>query len=343
MERKAVTNKKINDKKKVDKKTIDKKNIKTIKKVIKKEPINKLDTKKKNVKKQNEIKTSIKQPKQNKKTNIIKISKKANDIKIKEKAYEKINEKDIPLKNKKTNKRGIKLVVAFFLIGILVCCIYLILTLDTFDVKSYDVSGTNKYSNEEVLKSLALNQNENIFIQLFKIKSKNKINLPYIDNFHLSIKLPDKLLINLEDRKSAYMVYDKDNNKYYKLSEDGYILEESNIDKRDNKELLLYGIIFNNQVVLGEKINELDLVKIKLYKKIEVEYIKSGINSVITKVNFENSLTTITLDDKLNVVLPNDTNLKYNINFLKPIIEKLGKDSAGVIDMTKTNPTFSGF
>ena len=139
------------------------------------------------------------------------------------------------------------------------------------------------------------------------------------------------------------MVYDKDNNKYYKLSEDGYILEESNIDKRDNKELLLYGIIFNNQVVLGEKINELDLVKIKLYKKIEVEYIKSGINSVITKVNFENSLTTITLDDKLNVVLPNDTNLKYNINFLKPIIEKLGKDSAGVIDMTKTNPTFSGF
>ena len=66
------------------------------------------------------------------------------------------------------------------------------------------------------------------------------------------------------------------------------------------------------------------------------------INGNITKVDFENSLTTITLNDKLNVIFPNDTNLKYKMDFLNSILKKNG-DLQGVIDMTKNDPVFSIF
>ena len=69
----------------------------------------------------------------------------------------------------------------------------------------------------------------------------------------------------------------------------------------------------------------------------------SNINRNITKVNFENSLTTLTLNDKLNVIFPNNENLKYKLALLSEILKSLGEDAVGVIDLTKTDPTYSSF
>ena len=72
--------------------------------------------------------------------------------------------------------------------------------------------------------------------------------------------------------------------------------------------------------------------------------LKNAIASAsVTKVSFENALTIITLNDKLNVVFSDDKNLKYVIAFLSEIINNVGIDSIGTIDMTKKNPTFSAY
>ena len=63
----------------------------------------------------------------------------------------------------------------------------------------------------------------------------------------------------------------------------------------------------------------------------------------VTKVNFANSLTTIVINGKLNIIFQNDNNLAYNMSFLKGILEKLEENPVGTIDMTKTNPTFSSY
>lgn len=95
--------------------------------------------------------------------------------------------------------------------------------------------------------------------------------------------------------------------------------------------------------MLGKKINDIDLTKIQIYKKIEKEFNENKINGNITKVSFENSLTTITINDKLNIIFPNDTDLEYKMVFLKTILQSIPEDSVGVIDMTKTRPTYSSF
>ena len=44
-----------------------------------------------------------------------------------------------------------------------------------------------------------------------------------------------------------------------------------------------------------------------------------------------------------NIVDMVDMELDYKMSFLKGILAKIGEDSVGVIDMTKTNPTYSSF
>ncbi|MEG0873136.1 MAG: FtsQ-type POTRA domain-containing protein [Clostridia bacterium] len=215
-------------------------------------------------------------------------------------------------------------------------------TLPTFNVTKYRVEGTKRYQEQEVIDSLGLKPNENIFKQmLFSLNYKS--NLAYIAKVDLKFSLPNETIINVSERTSKYFAFDKEKNKFYKVSKDGEILEESNIDSKTKEELLTYGITFNDEVKMGEQINDTDMAKIATYEKISKQYTQSSIKGDITKVSFENSLTTITINDKLNIILPNDTNLKYNMTFLQGIIKNIGESSVGVIDMTKTNPTFSSF
>lgn len=302
---------------------------------------NKTNKTKNNVNEIKKIKVSTKKTPETKKIEGMQKTKKIQKLK---KVPEIKNIKNIKNeKIKRTKKSKIKIVVVFFVIAILVCVIYLLFTLQNFNVTSYKVTGTDKYTSEEIAQNLGFKQNENIFIQIIKSIKKDNPNLPYIESVNLKVNMPNEIKFDVVQRKSVYFGFNKEKNNFYKISSNGYILEETNIDEKTKEELLTYGITFNNEVVIGEKINDIDISKFQIYEKIKEEYLKSGIKGDITKVNFENSLTTITINDKLNVVLSNDTNIKYNINFLKTIMGNIGSDSVGVIDMTKTNPTFSSF
>ena len=175
-------------------------------------------------------------------------------------------------------------------------------------------------------------------------RDQNNINsLSYIQSVNINIVWPNKLDIKITERVSVYFAFDKEKNKFYKIDKEGYILEEGNITEKTNNELLVYGFIFDDEVILGSRIKEVDISKINIFNNIKEEFDKNSINGSITKVNFENSLTTITLNDKLNVIFPNDTDIEYKMSFFKSILSKIGEDSVGVIDMTKTDPVFSSF
>ncbi|MBQ8379639.1 MAG: hypothetical protein IJX34_02365 [Clostridia bacterium] len=54
-------------------------------------------------------------------------------------------------------------------------------------------------------------------------------------------------------------------------------------------------------------------------------------------------MTIITLDDKLNIVFANDSNLEYKVSFLKGIIQQNGGIVEGTIDMSIDNPVYSKY
>ncbi len=249
------------------------------------------------------------------------------------------NEKKV--KKKPINKkRRVFLIISFIIIGIIICLVYLMFNLTTFDVKSITVTGNKKYTSSQIVSKSSYKLNENVFLQYFKYKNDIIKDLPYVSSVTCKIVFPDGISLEVVEREPKYVAYDKEKNKFFKLDKDGYILEETTQDKKGKNETLVYNITFDNKVVLGEKINEIDLDKLKIFEKIVEEYNRVKINGNITKVDFENSLTTITLNDKLNIIFPNDTNLKYKMDLLNSILKK-NSDMQGVIDMTKTDPVFS--
>lgn len=247
------------------------------------------------------------------------------------------------IKKKKKGKKAFIIILIFLIIGVLASGCYLLFTSSTFDVSEVELNGTERYTKEEIMSSLNISLGKNIFIEFFSYNKENINKFPYLSDINLNIKLPNKIQLNVSERTSKYLAYDKEKNKFFKIDGEGYILEEGKIEEKTEDEMLVYGITFADEIIFGEKINEIDYSKILTYLNVKKEYEKSGIGMTITKVSFENSLTTLTLDDKLIVKFPNEIELEYKMNFLKGIIEKLPAESVGVIDMTKDKPIFSSF
>lgn len=244
--------------------------------------------------------------------------------------------------NKKKKNRKVKVISFFLILGILISLIYFLLNYSYFDLSEVEVSGFDEYTQEVIFEKYKIGYSTNIFIDYIKLK-KNKIpELSYIDKMEVDMVLPNKLVITITPKESYYIAYDKDTSKYYLLDSEGYILKEADINMK-NEEIILLDITFDDEVKVGTKINDIDYNKIITFCKIKSEYEKVINRGKITKVNFESSLTTITIDDKLNVIFPNDKELTYNMKFLKGIFDKLEEDPIGTIDMTKSNPSFSAY
>lgn len=237
-------------------------------------------------------------------------------------------------------KRNTKIKIIIFFVMLVTVCI-LLFTLPIFKISSIEVVGNSYYSSDNIITSSKIENGSNMFGQAIFTGCKYIYELPYISKAKLNIKLPNKLIIKIEERKSVFYAYDSENKIYYRLDKDGYILETA--DKRNEEEVILNGITFDSEVEPGKKINDVDMQKLEIYNKIYEEFKSSKISGNITKVSFESSLTTITINDKLSVIFPNLTNLKYNVAILKGIIKNIGEDSSGIIDLNKENPTFSNF
>lgn len=249
----------------------------------------------------------------------------------------------VTVKERKKKRKVARIIFFFVIFGAMIAGVYLLLTLKAFNLENVELNETMKYSKEDIVNKAGIEVGKNIFTEYFTSDKKAVTTLPYVESIKLKLKLPNEIKIDVVERTSKYFAYDKDNNKFFSLSDDGYILEEVDINSKKNDEILLTGVTFDDEVMLGKKINDTDLSKIETYKKIEKEFKKDEISGKITKVSFENSLTTITINDKLNIIFPNDTDLEYKMVFLKTILKSIAEDSVGVIDMTKTRPTYSSF
>lgn len=243
---------------------------------------------------------------------------------------------------KKKTKIKASTVIKFTLfIAIVVVILYLMFNFETFNLTEIKVSGNEKYTAEEIVSNSNLNIGENVFKQLF-YNLNTKIDLSYISKSSYGYSFPSTIVINVEERYPAYIALDKNSGKYYKIDNDGYLLEQCELTSKED-ELLIEGLVFGDNPQMGEKINEVYINKLDIYNNIKILLDKYQIIGNITKVNFSNSLTTITIDDKLNVVFANDSNLEYKVSFLKGILQENDQIVDGTIDMSIENPVYSKY
>lgn len=253
-------------------------------------------------------------------------------------------------KNEKTSNKELKkerkfkastILKIFLFIGICVIFVYLMFNLETLNLSNIKVEGNVKYTDENIIKNLNLEMGKNVFKQLYN-EENNKISLAYISELKYGYEFPSTIIVTVKERYPQYIALDKNTKKYYKIDNEGYLLEECDLTQKE-EELLIEGFVFEENPKLGEKINDTYISKLDIYNNIKQQLQNNEIQGNITKVNFSNSLTIITLDDKLNVVFENDSNLAYKVSFFKSIIIQNGGMLEGTIDMSVDNPVYSKY
>ena len=244
---------------------------------------------------------------------------------------------------KKKKKVNVRLIFFILILLIIASSIALLCTLSIFNLTTINVSGNSKYSIDEIVNASEFNLGKNVFLQAFGKHTEKVVSLPYVKSASIRYSFKGSISIDVVERTGYYVAYDKDNNRYFRLDQEGYILEEINISDKTNDEILIYGINFDNEVALGVRINDIDISKLAIYANIINEFRRADINDDVTKVNFENSLTTLTLNDKLSVIMPNDTEVRYKVALLQQIMLSISSDAAGIIDMTRKDPVYSTF
>lgn len=212
------------------------------------------------------------------------------------------------------------------IIGITILLNFLIILLCSsrlFNIKSIEVSGNTKLSDEKIISLSSLELYTNIFNFKRSNIVKNIKENAYIEDVKVSRKYPSTVNIEVEEREARYMLQFADS--YVYINNQGYMLEISN-EKLELPILVGFTTDLSN-IKAGNRINVDDLKKLNTVIKIYDSAKLNDMNELITKIDISNSKNySIEMASKGKIVYlgecSNYSDLKTRMLYLKSILDK---------------------
>lgn len=217
--------------------------------------------------------------------------------------------------------------------------VYRFSTSSKYNIYKVEFKNNQKYDAQTLTEVAAIPIGEKLYNISKKYIETNLQTLPYIENVSVKRVIPDTIQITVKEYDSKYFAYNKETDKYVRLTEQGMVLEVVEGEARQATELLVFGISFDDNLIPKTMIAKTELDKLNMYDKVNKIYSKSNIQKEITNIEFKEQNIILTLDYEISVIL-NDEELDYDINFLRSILEEI-EGKSGAIDMTKENPVFT--
>ena len=198
------------------------------------------------------------------------------------------NQKSQTNKSKKTSKNVTTRRNLLKVIGVIILLTFVIILLfssSLFNIKTIEVSGNVKLSDEKIISLSSLELYTNIFnFKKGNIVEKVKENA-YIESVNISRKYPSTVNIEVEEREAKYMLQFADS--YVYINNQGYMLEISN-EKLELPVLVGFTTDLSN-IKAGNRINVDDLKKMNTVIKIYDSAKLNELNELITKIDISNS------------------------------------------------------
>ncbi|MGN1043305.1 MAG: cell division protein FtsQ/DivIB [Acutalibacteraceae bacterium] len=201
-----------------------------------------------------------------------------------------------------------------------------------FRVKNINVQGSTLYDDSEVIEASGIKIGDSLIFKNSKFYEENIYkNLDYIDSVNIKKDFFGNITINLEPAKILFSIVQDE--KYYLVSERNKVL--GIMDELPPEVVVAQGIKFE---ISENKIKYNDEIKKQLFFKILENFKEYGLNYV-RKINVSNCESLeVVYDDRLNILLGSEEDLKYKISTAKEIITgKLSATDRGTLDFRSLN------
>ena len=194
---------------------------------------------------------------------------------------------------KQNLKKGVKLLSIIILIVTVILVIIKSITfikqINIFNISNVEVTGNKVLSFKDVVDILDLSSTNNIF-QISINKLKNKLELhPRIKTVKIKRILPDKLIINIEERDPVALINIKKDlgNNIYEIDAEGKLIgEEPHIQGYDLPIITDYQV---KDVILGDKVTNNSVISVlNSLKKINSEIY--NFNKIIAEININEEI-----------------------------------------------------
>lgn len=230
----------------------------------------------------------------------------------------KINEKEQRRlkKRKKRIKRAVKWTSLMLLI---IGSIVFAMTSPIFNIKEIEVINNDIVSKETIISLSRLTIDQNLFRFLKSDVEKSIKENPYIESVKVHRNLPNKIAIEIEERKRNFSLQFL--NGYAYINNQGYILEIS--EDKQNMPVLQGAETPEENIKPGNRLCNEDLEKLESVIRIITIAKEDELDGKITSIDISNKNEYIIYldEEQKTVYLGNDNNLNTKMLYVKKIIE----------------------
>ncbi|MBC8570104.1 cell division protein FtsQ/DivIB [Zongyangia hominis] len=248
-------------------------------------------------------------------------------------------------RHRKKHKKNNTILYVLLMIFVLGAGIYLTFNV-FFKVESFAVSGSDKYSTNQVLQATQVNLGDNLFkIDTKVVAGRITAALPYIESAKVSRKLPSELTIELTEATVIGAV--KTGDTYCLISHGGKILETGAKDPPAGA-AVVSGLELTSPEV-GKYLNEgEDSTRIQILNQLIASLTQFEMVDDVTLIDVSDALNLyLTYKNAIKIELGSKAEIPYKISFVKKVLEQENIenqegliDASGAVDEDKPNVRF---
>lgn len=240
----------------------------------------------------------------------------------------------------KLKRKQKKQITGLTLVIIVAALIVIMLLTPGFDIKEINVYGNSVVKESDIIKSSGLVKGVNIFSVSLKNARDNIEKMGYIESAKVKRELPGS--INIEIVEAAGVAYIVTKNGHVMITADGRSIDLVNIqeNKKDGEEIKNLPVIRGIKSIkykIGEKIKSDDTQKLDVLFECLKEFSKYGYVFQMEYIDVSD------IDDirfsynsgKLKVSLGNSEKISYKVECFGPILEAIGENPQGFIDLER--------
>lgn len=224
------------------------------------------------------------------------------------------------LRKKRARSKFIGMIIkwVFLIVSLIIAIIYFMLS-PIFNISEIKVNGNEKITENQIISLSEIKLGDNIYKTSKKEVVSNIKQNPYIESVNFKRNLPNKIELNIEERKATFML--EFSNSYVYINNQGYILEISP-EKMDGQ--IITGFTTEtDQIHEGNRLCNEDLEKLDMVLKIMDSASRNSVTTLITKIDISNKYDykLILESENKTAYLGDASNISTRMLYLKSILE----------------------